>query len=122
MQTQFALNKKSDMVFAVLISAYGAAAHPARLRGPWCCHPTVHYRHEAAWLMRRAYKHWSLPMIGKILCRHHTSILSGIASVERRRERDAALRQRLDVMLGNLLNGNGNMTKENQLLLVMSRV
>jgi chromosomal replication initiator protein len=103
MEMQAYAEVKYDRVVQRLISSYGPLASSFNLRARFKRRPIVFYRQEAAWLMRHAYKKWSLPMIGKALGdRHHTTIISAIAAVERRRAKDEKLRIRLDAMLHDL--------------------
>lgn len=45
--------------------------------------PLVHDRHELMLRLREAG--WSLPKIGRMLCRHHTTVLDGCRRAEERR-------------------------------------
>ena len=64
----------------------------ARVRGK----PRDATRHEAMWLLRRRGR--SLPEIGQLLDRDHSSVHHGVAQINARRRADPAYARRLDAL------------------------
>lgn len=65
----------------------------ARIRGK----PRDATRHEAMWLLRRRGR--SLPEIGQLLDRDHSSVHHGVAQIDARRRADPAYARRLDALI-----------------------
>ena len=59
------------------------------LKGPRTFKPLAHARQEAMWLMRQQWRpddleHYTYPIIGRFLNRHHTTVISGVLAHEDR--------------------------------------
>jgi chromosomal replication initiation ATPase DnaA len=75
------------------------AVTPEALLSPWRVASVAEARHAAAWLLRRLTR-LSYPEIGRLLGRHHATVMAGERAFAAKRERAAERLTRACELLG----------------------
>lgn len=92
--------ERSRVIVAQVLAA--ADITPAQLRGETRSETVVEARARAAWVLRRLTGQ-SLPAIGRVVNRHHSTICHHLRRVDERRAADADYRAALDQLAAHIM-------------------